>query len=227
MKICISVGHSILKNGRNTSANGVVNEYEYNKKLAPFVVNALKKEGHSVDLLICPEILFITKDEEKTYKLKRINSKKYDLIVELHLNSYDGLSKGSEVLYNSNEGKTYADRIVKRLGVNFTNRGSKSRPGLHILNSTDCTAIIVESFFCDSYEDYKKAESLGAIGMAKIISEGILNKAIQGPGSNPGNENNKPYETVIVYNGEKDKAAALQEYIKHSSVVDVYGEEVN
>jgi N-acetylmuramoyl-L-alanine amidase len=143
--------------------------------LAPFVVNALKNEGHSVDLLICPERLFITKDEEKTYKLKRINGKKYDLIVELHLNSYDGLSKGSEVLYNSNEGKTYADRIVKRSN-----------------------------------------------GMAKIISEGILNKAIQGPGSNPGNENNKPYETVIVYNGEKDKAAALimQEYIKHSSVVD-------
>ncbi|HBF1195323.1 TPA: N-acetylmuramoyl-L-alanine amidase, partial [Clostridioides difficile] len=30
MKICITVGHSILKNGSCTSADGVVNEYQYN-----------------------------------------------------------------------------------------------------------------------------------------------------------------------------------------------------
>ncbi|HDX7260820.1 TPA: N-acetylmuramoyl-L-alanine amidase, partial [Clostridioides difficile] len=34
MKICITVGHSILKNGSCTSADGVVNEYKYNKSLA-------------------------------------------------------------------------------------------------------------------------------------------------------------------------------------------------
>ncbi|GAA0222862.1 hypothetical protein J2Z43_002146 [Clostridioides mangenotii] len=35
MKICITVGHSILKNGNCTSASGVVNEYQYSKALAP------------------------------------------------------------------------------------------------------------------------------------------------------------------------------------------------
>jgi N-acetylmuramoyl-L-alanine amidase len=38
MKICVSIGHSILKSGENTSANGIKNEYNYNKSLAPKVV---------------------------------------------------------------------------------------------------------------------------------------------------------------------------------------------
>ena len=36
-KAVISVGHSILKNGMCTSASGVVNEYQYNKALAPLL----------------------------------------------------------------------------------------------------------------------------------------------------------------------------------------------
>ncbi len=31
MKICITVGHSILKGGKSTGVNGIVDEYNYNK----------------------------------------------------------------------------------------------------------------------------------------------------------------------------------------------------
>lgn len=44
-KAVISVGHSILKNGMCTSASGVVNEYQYNKALAPLLKVYLEKNG--------------------------------------------------------------------------------------------------------------------------------------------------------------------------------------
>jgi N-acetylmuramoyl-L-alanine amidase len=44
MKICVSIGHSILKSGENTSVNGIKNEYRHNKSLAPKVVELLKKK---------------------------------------------------------------------------------------------------------------------------------------------------------------------------------------
>ncbi|EIS9210352.1 TPA: N-acetylmuramoyl-L-alanine amidase, partial [Clostridioides difficile] len=43
MKICITVGHSILKSGACTSAGGVVNEYQYNKSLAPVLADTFRK----------------------------------------------------------------------------------------------------------------------------------------------------------------------------------------
>ncbi|MDR0880245.1 MAG: N-acetylmuramoyl-L-alanine amidase [Clostridioides sp.] len=178
MKICVSVGHSQLKDGTFTSANGIVNEYKYCKGLAPELVKILRKEGNTVDLLECPEREFTTPSQEKTYKIPRINGKKYDLLVELHLNSYDGSAHGSEVLYYSQTGKTYADRIVAKLGTIFTNRGSKERPNLYILNSTDCPALIVETFFCDSVVDTNTVKRVGDPEIAKLIAEGILNKKI-------------------------------------------------
>ncbi|EQF48227.1 N-acetylmuramoyl-L-alanine amidase family protein [Clostridioides difficile CD170] len=104
MKICITVGHSILKSGACTSADGVVNEYQYNKSLAPVLADIFRKEGHKVDVIICPEKQFKTKSEEKSYKIPRVNGGGYDLLIELHLNASDGQGKGSEVLYYSNKG---------------------------------------------------------------------------------------------------------------------------
>lgn len=54
-KIALSIGHSILKNGECTSASGVVNEYKYNKKLAPYIKKYLEKVGCTVDIINVPE----------------------------------------------------------------------------------------------------------------------------------------------------------------------------
>jgi N-acetylmuramoyl-L-alanine amidase len=114
----------------------------------------LKKEEHAVDVTICPERQFTSKTQEKSYKLTRINGKKYDLVIELHLNSYYGTAKGTEVLYCSNTGKMYAQRVVNKLGTVFISRSVKDRPELYMLNGTDCPAIMIETFFCDSKNDY-------------------------------------------------------------------------
>ncbi|MCC0659237.1 N-acetylmuramoyl-L-alanine amidase [Clostridioides difficile] len=201
MKICITVGHSILKSGACTSADGVVNEYQYNKSLAPVLADMFRKEGHKVDVIICPEKQFKTKTEEKSYKIPKINSGGYDLLIELHLNASNGQGKGSEVMYYSNKGLEYATRICKKLGTVFRNRGAKLDKGLYILNSSKPTAVLIESFFCDNKDDYEKAKKLGYEGIAKLIAEGVLNKSITN------NEVKQMYKHTIVYSGD-DKVSA-------------------
>lgn len=204
MKICITVGHSILKSGASTSASGVVNEYQYCKGLAPVLANVLKKEGHLVDVIICPEREFTNKNQEKSYKLLRINGKGYDLCVELHLNSFNKTAKGTEVLYYSNSGKMFAQRVVNKLGNIFSSRGVKERRELYILNGTDCPTILIETFFCDNQGDYDIAKKAGNEGVAKLIAEGILNKSISNENTSKPEGGNKMRKHCVLYESEVD-----------------------
>lgn len=181
MRIALTVGHSLLKNGSYTSASGEgiggVNEYKYNKKLMRKVKEYLESDGHSVDLYICPEKVFIAASQEKPWKLTRLNAKNYDLVTEGHLNCFDGKAHGTEVLYVSEGGKKYAQRVQKKLAsAGFTDRDIQKRTNLYMLNSTKATTIMTESFFCDSKSDYKIGKDVNKI--AKLIAEGICNKKL-------------------------------------------------
>lgn len=169
-KIALSIGHSILKNGECTSASGVVNEYKYNKKLAPYIKKYLETVGCTVDIINVPEKKYTSKSSEKTYKLEKINGHKYDMAIELHLNCANGKAHGCEVYYVSSKGKEIAQRIDKKLGTVFTDRGVKTAQ-LYFLTKTDCPSALVESFFCDSKSDYKIGKNYDKIG--KLIAEGI------------------------------------------------------
>ena len=180
MKIACTVGHSILKSGQTTSASGAVNEYQWCKKFVPILVDTFKPQGVDADLIICPEKQFSKAAEEKPYKLGRINGKKYDLVIESHLNAFNGIAKGTEVLYLSSKGKEYAQRVNDKLDDIFTDRGIKSRTDLYILRDTDCPAILIEYFFCDNKEDYAKANTDEKMQLiAKKGVEGVLNKEIK------------------------------------------------
>ena len=170
-KIALSIGHSILKNGECTSASGVVNEYKYNKKLAPYIKKYLEKVGCTVDIINVPEKKYTSKSSEKTYKLDKINGHKYDMAIELHLNCANGKAHGCEVYYVSSKGKEIAQRIDKKLGTVFTDKGVKTAQ-LYFLTKTDCPSALVESFFCDSKSDYKIGKNYDKIG--KLIAEGIV-----------------------------------------------------
>ena len=179
MKICVTVGHSRLKNGTYTSADGRKYggciEYNYCKGFGKnYLVPALKKAGHDVDLIICPEKQFTSSKQEKDYKLSRINKENYDLVMELHLNAAQPNANGTEVLYVSEKGKTYAEKIVNALGEVYTNRGAKKRTDLYILNGTKPTAILLELFFCTNREDYLKGHGKkNATKLAKLIANVI------------------------------------------------------
>lgn len=179
-RIGLFVGHSKLKNGNYTSANGVKNEYLYNKELGTELKKVFDSVGQPCDLIICPEGKFSAAKEESNYKLPIANSGKYDLVVELHLNSFNGTAKGAEVLYLSNSGKTIAERVQNKLKTKFANRGLKKRDNLYMLTKTNPVSIMLETFFTDNAEDCKIADSLGVNGVAKLIAEGILDGEIKG-----------------------------------------------
>ena len=182
MKIACTVGHSILKSGQTTSAAGVVNEYRWCKKFVPILVDTFKSQGVDADLIICPEKQFSKAAEEKPYKLGKINGKKYDLVIESHLNAFNGSAKGTEVLYypTSTKSKEYAQRVNDKLDDIFTDRGIKSRSDLYILRDTVCPAILIEYFFCDNKEDYSKADTDQELKLiAKKVVEGVLNTEIK------------------------------------------------
>lgn len=184
MKIALFVGHSKLKNGYFTSADGRkyggVLEYEYCKKLAPYVKKWLELAGHEVDLIVCPELVFESYKEEYNYKVPKANSGDYDLIIELHLNACTNHNKkGTETLYYCEKGKAIALRVCKKLQTLFTNRGAKQRKDLYILRDTKPVAILIEVFFCDSVEDSVKGKEYNTVG--KLIAEGVHGGAIKEP----------------------------------------------
>lgn len=173
MRIFLSVGHSILKGGTCTSASGQINEYRYNKALAPYVKEELEKLGHTVDIIVCPEYKFLHKEQESTYKVPIANSGKYDMVAELHLNASNGQGNGSECLYypNDTRGRLIADRFGQAMDkLGFKDRGAKPRGDLYMINSTKPLAVMFETFFCDSVKDTKRANDIGYRPIAQAIA---------------------------------------------------------
>lgn len=175
MKILLSVGHSILVTGQCTSADGRphggVLEYAYNKAIVEDAAAYLQSVGHEVDLLICPELRFTKSMEEKPYKLNYENAGNYDLVCELHLNaSALHNARGCEILYKSEAGKKFAQRVLARLATVFKSRGIQKRDNLYMLTKTKAPAVMVESFFCDNSADCELAEKTD---VALLIAQGI------------------------------------------------------
>lgn len=179
MRIALTVGHSLLKNGCYTSADGRKYggclEYHWCKTFGKNLKSALEQDGHKVDLIICPEKKFTKSTQERDYKLNIVNSKDYDLVIELHLNASDNkTANGTEVLYVSETGKKYATAIQKQLATVFKDRCIQYRDNLYILNSTKSPAILIETFFCTSIMDYAKAKGTeNRNKLAKLIAKGI------------------------------------------------------
>ena len=235
MNIACTVGHSILKNGNVTSADGVVNEYRWCKQFVPILVEAFNyQEGYSAITIQCPEKEFTKASEEKAYKLGKINGKGYDLVIESHLNAYNGKAKGTEVLYytNSTKGKSYAQRVNDKLDDIFIDRDIKARSDLYILKSTDCPAILIEYFFCDNKEDYDKADTVEEMRcLALKVVEGILDKTPKNPWEKvstiASEETTGIYYRVVAGSySKKENAEAQVELLKSKGIngvfIDVY-----
>ena len=77
-------------------------------------------------------------------------------------------------MYKSSTGKKYADKVQKQLSTIFENRGTKQRTDLYILNGTKPPAILIETFFCTSKSDFKKAKGLiKRRKLAQLVANGI------------------------------------------------------
>ena len=215
MKIFLSVGHSQLKNGNYTSADGRKYggclEYTYNKKLAKKIEEILENEGHKVTLCICPEKKFSKSTEEKSYKIPIENRGDYDMAIELHLNASVGHNaEGCEVLYLSDKGKAIAKRIENKLDDIFKGRGVTLRNNLYFLKSTKAPAVMLETFFCDNPNDYKKGKYIDEVALK--ICEGILDKSITA--KKEPDKSDSMYRVQVGAFAKKENAEALAEELE-------------
>ena len=218
-RIACVVGHSILKNGTITSADGTskggVNEYKWCKDFTKTLANTFIKNGIQADFICCPERKFSSASEERSYKLSIVNSGKYDLVIENHLNSFNSTAKGTETLYypTSKNGKDLAQRVNDKLDDIFADRGIKARGNLYILKC-DPVAILNEYFFCDNREDYQKADEPHEKQLiANKVVEAVLNKKIvNNTPSKPSTNTNKGdvhMKTLVTYLGDADVFGAI------------------
>ena len=179
MKIALTVGHSRLKNGYYTSADGTKfgggNEYKFNKTFSTYLAKELRAKGNIVDVIICPEKKFTKSTQEKNYKLDIVNDDDYDFIIELHLNAaVNANAEGCEVYYISSKGKLYAERVQSKLSTVFRNRGAKHRNNLYMLTQTNPVCIMLETYFCTNKKEWHYAR-LHKGKLAKLIADGIGN----------------------------------------------------
>ena len=173
MKILIVAGHTLK--GKGTGATGYINESEENRSLSNIVVKYLKLAGHNVD--------YYEINEATDYLQKQVtkaNSKDYDLVVQIHFNAYKNTTDemGAEVLYLSDSGKVWAEKINAKLSTVFKNRGVKKRTDLYWLNNTKSIACLIEVCFVDSKADTDKyLANKNKVG--KLIAEAIHRREIE------------------------------------------------
>lgn len=173
-------GHAAQRNSY-CGASGYCSESIEDRKIKDAVIRYLRQAGHTVyDCTVDSgtsqsNIISQIKNKINSYSGATAN-------ISIHLNCYNGSAKGTECCVYSNSGSTgeMADRICSKIStLGFTNRGVKERTDLGVLKgiTNGGINILVETFFCDSLEDYNTYNAIGKSDeLGKAIAEGILGK---------------------------------------------------
>lgn len=180
-RVLVMAGHTASGN-TGCGAIGLINESNETRKVAPKVVEYLKKMG------VNATYIKLDKATSSSYlydQVKLANSKgTFDCVVQIHFNSGakdkkgNGKNTGTETFYRTSKGKVFSDRVNKKLSTIFKDRGSRDdKPNLYWLKNTNCPAILTEVCFVDDKDDvdlYKKNFDK----ICKLIAEGIANKTV-------------------------------------------------
>ena len=164
-------------------------------------------------------------DDEIAYFIGEEHKKNYDLAIQLHLNAFYGKANGCEAYAYNDAGLKVADAICKKLGTVWRNRGPQIRTDLYWTRQTKAKAVLIESFFCDSADDCKKAQELGYDAHGKLIAEGIIGKDIAGDASeNAQNDDTvkKMYRVQIGAYSVKENAEKQLEKAQKAGFTDAF-----
>lgn len=185
MLIALDFGHS---KKADDGAYGILEEFKVNREYGALVKKYLEQLGHTVDIV--SKDTCTSQSDALIYRTKMEHKKKYDLYISCHANCYNGNGQGCEVLYISNTGKVYAEKIVNEIAsLGFKNRGAKYRDNLYVLKHTYSSAIIIEPFFVDNKHD---CNLYNADKIARAIVKGITGTNVKGQIAFP-QKNNKKY----------------------------------
>lgn len=179
-KIAVRFGHTILINGKNTSASGIRREYELIREYAPLAIKYLEQQGYSVLNVTPLDRSYDNEISDINKGIKDANEWKADLFLSCHVNAFDLVSaNGCEVLFtrgNSNM-EILATNICKEISsLGFYNRGAKADVrNLNEFRKTNMNTLIVEPFFCTSPKDIAL---YNADKLARAIVKGVTGKTV-------------------------------------------------
>ena len=173
MKILICAGHTL--EGKGTGAVGYLNESQENRGRSKIIVKYLSQAGHNVDYYEINK-----SDNYLSDQVTTANSKKYDLVVQVHFNAYKNTNDemGTETLYISDKGKVYSEKINAKLSTIFKSRGAKRNQQLYWLRNTNPVSVLIETCFIDSKSDIEKYKA-NKDKVGKLIAEAIHGKSIE------------------------------------------------
>lgn len=162
--------------GHNSIVPGAakyLNEVTEDRKVKNKVISLLKAAGHTV--YDCTDDSGQTQSKNLANIVSKCNKHSVDLDISIHLNAGGGT--GTEVLYTSSSGKTWAEKVSKAVAsaLGLKNRGARKRDNLYVLNHTKSTAILVECCFVDSQTD-KNAWDVDKC--AEAIVEAVTGKKV-------------------------------------------------
>lgn len=178
MKISVCIGHGKSQSGKYDSGAVAAGYQEF--KLARAIGKCLKQELSKYNCTV--DLINYDGDKNLAERIKYVNSKGYDLNMELHLNAGGGT--GPEVYYRhtSKQGKALAAAISKSISTNLglKNRGAKTK----LVNGQDyfgcvreikCMSFLVENVFIDTKGDRDKViYASGQEQCAKAIATAVV-----------------------------------------------------
>ena len=177
MKISVCIGHGKSQSGQYDSgavASGY-QEFKLARAIGKYLKQELSKYNCTVDLINYDG------DKNLAERIKYVNSKGYDLNMELHLNAGGGT--GPEVYYkhNSKQGKALATAISKSIATNLglKDRGAKTKlisgqDYFGCVREIKCMSFLVETVFIDTKGDRDKViYASGQEKCAKAIATAV------------------------------------------------------
>lgn len=177
MKISVCIGHGKSQSGKYDSgavASGY-QEFKLARAIGKYLKQELSKYNCTVDLINYDG------DKNLSERIKYVNSKGYDLNMELHLNAGGGT--GPEVYYkhNSKQGKALAAAISKSIATNLglKDRGAKTKlvsgqDYFGCVREIKCMSFLVETVFIDTKGDRDKViYASGQEQCAKAIATAV------------------------------------------------------
>lgn len=180
-KIAIRGGHTKT----STGAIGYLDERVENRILYPLIIKYLREVGNEVFDVTPPDNqAFPTEMYTATNKLNSLNCDQY---YSIHFNSSGGDPRGSEVWVYPNDStmSSIGARITSNMSkLGFLNRGVKTNSAFIDLNSSSCSAMIIEACFVQE-SDGKLYKNIGVDKVARYIANGIDNRVSLEGSSNP------------------------------------------
>ena len=180
MKICIDMGHTPASPG----ASGYIDELEKDRMLGERLKTELVRRGHDV-YDSTPEDWVSYPDEVNERVAYEHANGPFDLFVSLHFNAFNGDAYGTEVLYwhqdshGSEVASIISDNLSRALGT--YNRGAKGNDWVGVIANTWSTAVLIETCFCDNWDDCCKWWDTPWDDIIGAIADGIEERRWEKP----------------------------------------------